>query len=259
MPPARMPLVRAGRQRKRWRWVGLFASDVMACAAVARVGVAWQAWWAVWDREGQRLEERTRRSPRGIDVAPGRARVKGVMDLEVDEAAVTPVEVMLPAGRAYTWTRKRAGVPARGRVRLGGELREVEGLAVVDESAGYHPRHTAWRWSAGVGHGEGGEQVAWNLVTGINDPATGSERAIWVDGRPEEVGPVSFAADLSALRFDGGEGLDFTAEAVRARRESLVVFRSDYEQPFGTFTGVLPGGLRLVEGLGVMERHEVVW
>ena len=56
-PPARMPLVRAGRQRKRWRWVGLFAPDVMACAAVARVGMVWQGWWAVWDREGRRLDE----------------------------------------------------------------------------------------------------------------------------------------------------------------------------------------------------------
>ena len=35
--------------------------------------------------------------------------------------------------------------------------------------------------------------------------------------------------------------------------------RSSYAQPFGTFTGELPGGLRLAEGFGVMERHDVHW
>jgi len=35
--------------------------------------------------------------------------------------------------------------------------------------------------------------------------------------------------------------------------------RSEYEQPFGTFRGTLPGGLELAEGYGVMERHVAVW
>jgi hypothetical protein len=35
--------------------------------------------------------------------------------------------------------------------------------------------------------------------------------------------------------------------------------RSDYEQPFGTFSGELPVAGELREGYGVMERHEVVW
>jgi hypothetical protein len=35
--------------------------------------------------------------------------------------------------------------------------------------------------------------------------------------------------------------------------------RSDYEQPFGTFTGELPVAGPLREGWGVMERHEVSW
>jgi hypothetical protein len=35
--------------------------------------------------------------------------------------------------------------------------------------------------------------------------------------------------------------------------------RSYYRQPFGTFTGELPGGLRLADGYGVMEEHEVWW
>ncbi|HET8953838.1 MAG TPA: hypothetical protein VFN44_25170, partial [Solirubrobacteraceae bacterium] len=63
-------------------------------------------------------------------------------------------------------------------------------------------------------------------------------------------------------RFDGLAGvggLRFTAEAARARRERLLIMRSDYEQPFGTFAGALPEVGELREGWGVMERHAVVW
>ena len=34
---------------------------------------------------------------------------------------------------------------------------------------------------------------------------------------------------------------------------------SDYEQPFGTFTGALPVAGALRAGWGVMERHEARW
>ena len=53
--------------------------------------------------------------------------------------------------------------------------------------------------------------------------------------------------------------LRFTAEAERARRDDLMLFVSDYRQPFGTFAGTLPGGVELAEGYGVMERHDVRW
>ena len=40
---------------------------------------------------------------------------------------------------------------------------------------------------------------------------------------------------------------------------NLLVMRSRYRQPFGTFTGTLPGGIELAEGYGVMEEHDVLW
>ena len=40
----------------------------------------------------------------------------------------------------------------------------------------------------------------------------------------------------------------------------MVLVRSSYRQPFGTYAGELPGGLgTLAEGFGVMERHEAWW
>jgi hypothetical protein len=125
---------------------------------------------------------------------------------------------------------------------------------VIDDTAAYYARHTRWHWSAGVGIERGGRAVAWNLVSGVNDPASGSERTVWIDGAPGEVGACEFAADLTTV-----DDLRFTSEATRERRDNLVLIRSAYRQPFGTFAGELPGGLELVEGYGVMEEHDVWW
>ena len=125
---------------------------------------------------------------------------------------------------------------------------------MIDESAGHHARHTAWRWTCGVGTAASGAAVAWNLVDGVHDAPERSERAVWIDGDPQPVGPVAFAADLS-----GVDGLAFAAEAPRARHENLGLLRSDYEAPFGTFSGTLPIAGELREGYGVMERHDVRW
>jgi hypothetical protein len=173
--------------------------------------------------------------------------VRGVLSLEVGDAA--PVEVVSPHGAQYIWTRKRGGVRVRGTA-LG---REVVAAGLVDESAGYHARHTAWLWSAGAGTLASGEPVAWNLVDGVHDAAAASERTVWVDGTPREVPPQRFDG------LAGVGGLRFSAQATRARRERLVLMASDYEQPFGTFSGAVPGAGELREGWGVMERHAVSW
>jgi hypothetical protein len=248
---------------KRWRYVGVYAADLMLCAGSVRIGPGRQSWWAVWERNRRRLHERTRWRGGRVDVSPGRVRVRDgsvAVDLVLEEAAAAEVEVVTPDGRGYAWTRKRAPVAARGTVRVEGEARAVDAWGLVDESAGYHARHTAWRWSAGVGTArDGAGPVAWNLVAGVHDSPTASERTVWSGGEAREVGPVDFAEDLGSVAFAEGGALAFAAEAVRARDDNFLVFRSDYEQPFGTFRGTLPGGIELAEGYGVMERHVAVW
>jgi hypothetical protein len=135
----------------------------------------------------------------------------------------------------------------------------VDALAVIDDSAGWHERLTEWRWSAGVGAAPDGTALAWNLVSGINDPPHGSERAVWVDGVPHEVGPVEFPGDLSSIGGEGDSMLGFAAEAERARRDNLLLVSSDYRARFGTFAGTLPGGVELAAGRGVIEWHRARW
>jgi Protein of unknown function (DUF2804) len=255
-----MPLLRRGRLRKRWRYLGVYGHELMLGAARIQVGPFRQSFWILWDREARRSLTNTRMRP-SDEVAMEGSEVSvrsGDVNARLHVGEGTPVEALCQSGeRGYGWTRKLAGVPVSGTIEAGGRRWEVETLGVEDLSAGYHQRHTSWHWSAGVGRSTDGHALAWNLVSGINDPPQRSERAIWLDGAPQEPGPVSFAG-LGAIDFEGGARLDFEAESERARNDNLLLFRSRYRHLFGTFSGSLDG-VELKQGFGVMEQHEAVW
>jgi len=255
LPPGAMPSHWGSRPLKAWRYVGVFGPEVMLCAASVRVGRARQAFWAVWDREAGALYERTVLRPGAVRLSTGRVVVEDRgMRIDVRLVERDGVEAVCRSGEAYAWTRKQAGALAAGTVQAAGRLMRVSGAAIIDDTAAYYERHTHWRWSAGAGRLLDGRAVAWNLVAGVNDPPVNSERTVWVDGEPREVERCRFAEDLSAV-----DGLRFSPEAERRRRESLLLLRSRYRQPFGAFSGELPGGLALAEGFGVMEEHEAWW
>jgi hypothetical protein len=242
---------------KAWRYIGVFGPELMLCAAAVRIGPVRQFFWAVWDRESRRLYERTMLGRGGcrLELRVGSLRIRDrdvELDLRFAERAGIECVCPTPAG-GYGWTRKQP-IHARGTARLGGCVRPLDAGGLIDDTSAYYDRHTSWRWSAGVGTAPDGRQLAWNLVDGVNDPPEGSERTIWVAGVAEEAPPSRFAPDLS-----GVDGLAFAAEAVRERRENRLVVRSRYRQPFGTFSGRLPGGLELAAGYGVMEEHDVHW
>jgi uncharacterized protein DUF2804 len=223
VPAGRMPLVRDRRPLKHWRYAGVFGEEVMLCAGCVRVAGVPQAFWAVWDRRRGVLRERTRLgSGRRAVALPGDAvRVRG-----------------------------------RGAVVLDGREIAVRAPALLDGSPGWHARETAWDGCAGAGSTADGRAVVWNLVAGVHDAPRASERTVWVDGVARETLPVAFPAALDAV----GD-LRFAAEAERRRRDRLAfgLLESEYRQPFGVFSGSLPGGIALVDGRGVMERHRARW
>jgi hypothetical protein len=260
LPPSPMPSHQGLRPLKAWRYVGVFGPELMLCAGVVRIGRARQTFWAVWDRRSGRLHERTSIGRGAVALAPGRLEVRdSEVQIDLALAETGGIETVCPAADSYAWTRKQAGIAARGAVMIGGQPLALDGVAVIDDTAAYYPRHTRWRWSAGVGTARDGRPVAWNLVDGVNDPPRGSERTAWVDGVAAEVEPAEFAPDLSGIHFASGAALRFHAEAIRERREDWLLVRSAYRQPFGTFSGELPGRVELGEGYGVMEEHDVHW
>ncbi|MBI5671292.1 MAG: DUF2804 family protein [Chloroflexi bacterium] len=260
LPPNPMPLFYGGRLLKRWRYISIWSADLSLCAATVFVGPVPQEFWAIWDRQGRRLWEHTRLWAGRVQLPTGKVLVRdgGIsIDITLDESDA--FEVVTPVGDAYTWTRKQCGIRAHGTVQVNCSLYPVEAVALIDENAGYHPRHTHWRWSGGAGTDVRGRKVAWSVIVGLNDSPINSERTIWVDGVPHEVEPVVFADDLSRVTFADGSQLHFTEESVRQRRDNLLLIRSSYRQPFGAFSGMLPGGIQLREAYGVMEDHAAVW
>jgi hypothetical protein len=255
-----MPLRSHGQFRKRWRYVGVYGPEVMLCAARAQAGPFGQCFWALWDRDADRVYANTRLRPGSREVRMDGARIE--IDAEGLRASLllgesAPVEAICPSGSGWGWTRKRAGVPVSGSIETPDGRWDVDGYGVDDESAGYQKRRTSWRWSAGAGRATDGRALAWNLVEGINDPPAGSERAIWVEGEPREPAPVSFEC-LAAVDFSGGARLSFVPGSERARDDNFLVFRSSYRHLFGEFRGSLDG-IELAEGFGVMERHKALW
>jgi hypothetical protein len=250
-----MPSHRGLRPLKAWRYVGVYGQEVMLCAAVVRIGRARQSFWAVWDRRERRLHERTLLGRGRVRLTPGRVAVsdRGIqLDLVLEEGA--GIEAVCPSGQSYAWTRKQGGVRAHGALTLDGERRSLDGRGVIDDTAAYYQRRTSWKWSAGVGVAVDGREVAWNLVSGVNDPAAGSERTVWIGDDQFEPPGSNFGPDLT-----GVDELRFEAEAARERADNLLLVRSRYRQPFGTFSGELPGGVTLAEGYGVIEDHQAWW
>lgn len=250
----------AGRRPlKRWRYVGAYGPELMLCAGDARIGPLRQRFWAVATPDGRLLERTALLGSGGMRIDGSRVsidapRVRARLEVREEPGVVT----VSRHGDSYIWTRKQAGVPVEGLVELNGRPIQVELEGVVDDSAGYHARHTMWSWSAGVGRSADGRRVAWNLVNGVHDDPGASERSVWVDGDPREVAPVEFARDLSSIRFAEAGELRFSEWSAREDKTNALLLRSEYRQPFGTFEGELPG-VKLERGYGVMESHDVWW
>jgi len=260
LPPERMPLFRSGQLRKRWHYVSFWSRELSFCAARASVGPLQQEYWGIWDREAQKFREGSHRFTRRVQLEPNRVQVRdGDVEISVTFEPCTSFEVYRPAGDAYIWSHKDYCRQARGSVQYGGRTRSVAGVIFVDINAGYHERHTRWRWAAGAGLDQNDRLVAFNAITGLFDTSDQSERTVWIEDDAKEVGPNSFADDLSTVSFAEGGTLAFQPEALIEHHDNLLVVRSDYFHWFGTYTGTLPGGVELREAYGVRERHDALW
>ena len=212
----------------------------MLCAAQGRIGLIPFSWWAVWDRDA--AAERS--SPRGVSVSAQRVAVRGVFELELAGVAAGRRSHRATAGRSG---RASASCTARGV--CGG--RPVDARALIDESAGYHARHTAWRWSAGVG----------TAVTVRRSPGTSSTGSTTARLRARGLGRRRAARGRRRSAFAGLAGVGACASPPRRRAPAARTSRRRLR---------LRAAVRHVRrraarrrsgsrGWGVMERHEVRW
>jgi hypothetical protein len=260
IPPAHLRLLRRWQLRKRWHYVSFWSRDLVLCAARVQVGFLDNEYWAVWDRVGRRLHTKTHYLRRRVALTGDTVRVKdGDVSIDLDLHPSDAFDVYRPEGRAYIWSHKELCDGARATVRLGDRLHEVTGTAFVDVNAGYHFRHTRWRWAAGAAIDEDGAPVAWNAISGLFDTPQHSERTVWVAGKGTEIGPVRFSEDANSVSFAEGGELTFQEEAVLRKRVGLFLIKSKYDHAFGVYSGTLPGGIAVRDAVGVRERQDALW
>ncbi len=188
LPPGPMPSRDRRRPLKAWRYVGVYGRELMLCIGAVRIGPAQAGVLGGLGPAVKRLYENTaigvgtvrleKAMPGQRPAHPDRARARrDGRDRERSARAATATP-----GRA-----SRAGSAPAGRSRIDGVDRSLDARAVIDDTAAYYERHTTL---ALVGGGrrrrDDGRAVAWNLVDGVNDPPSDSERTVWVDGEPSE-------------------------------------------------------------------------
>ncbi len=260
LPPQHLSLFRSSQLRKTWHYVSFWSRELSFCAAQVNVGPLRQEYWGVWDRAAGQFSQASHIFGSRIRLEQNRVRVAdGNVQIDVACDNSNSFEVYRPAGRAYIWSHKDYSRNAHGTVRYGSTIRTVKGVMFVDVNAGYHERHTSWRWAAGAGMDQQGRLVAFNAINGLFDTPTNSERTIWIDDVAQEVGPNAFSTDLSTVSFAEGGTLTFQPEQLIEQHDNYLVIRSDYFHWFGTYSGTLPSGIELREAFGVRERHHAVW
>jgi hypothetical protein len=289
-----------GLRLKRWRYVGIFRDDLVLASAVVDVGYLGVAF--AYAAEGEHVVARGWNAPAAIGihvgphdgacsaVAPRRlitsaaTRAGGLtvafdlphlradLDIEGDATALTVVSDVGKGSGLHGVTVKTAGMRARGSVVIEGRSYTLDDAhAVIDWTEAFFPRHTRWFWAAAAGTAPDGRAVGLNLARGVHDDARGrfSENALWLDGSPSALPPVTFKAGPTPRdpwtihSTDGSVDLVFEPRGERSEDVSFLVIASRYRQPFGTYTGRLRdarGREVHVEKLpGVAEDHAATW
>jgi hypothetical protein len=164
----------------------------------------------------------------------------------------------------------KAAAPVEGKIVFGDKevrLHPEKDVGLMDVQKTYYPYRTFWNWSTFAGHDESGRFIAMNACQNfIEDDEVYNENCTWVDGEITLLGAVKFDFDRNDLLKPwkikapgGGLDLTFKPEGKRVGRVNAGVLMSDFNQPFGKFTGTMagPGGKEVeVDGpFGLCEWH----
>lgn len=279
------PLATRLRSAKSWLYLAIATDEAWLSLAILKTGYAANVLGYAFDRKERRmLFEKTVVAPAPLARVTSAAHASGVVasfrdlvidrsgpdltvrgkygplecDFTLDESVAPPgiVAVADLGGGLANATEKRALCPARGRFSIDGRVFSADdGVAGWDYTNGLLPRHTTWRWAYGLG-----KDLGFNLVQGFVGAA---ECALFADGEVHPLAEATFTFDRDRpsepWRIEG-EGIDlrFEVGAVHAQNTNLVVVRSRFLQPVGTFFGTLAG--RTIDGTpGVVEDQDVLW
>ncbi len=168
---------------------------------------------------------------------------------------------------AFYYNHKINCMPAKGRVKVGGQTLEFDEDAwgLLDWGRGVWPFHNEWYWSNATGR-LGSEVLGFNLGCGFGNTGNATENALFYKGALHKLRAVRFELGKTYmepwhLRDEEGR-LDLTLEPVydRTTVTKLLWVDNVIHQMFGTFSGkaVLDDGSVLqVENITGFAEHAV--
>lgn len=284
-------------RRKRWVYVALVTETTWVSIVVVRTGYAATTFAFVYDLSEKRMladesalgttllakvtddphadgplatfrlgKTQVSMTRRGsiIDL---KARIGSItLDAQLDEAEAPPPIAAIGRIEGGVWdaTEKRTLTRVHGTLTCNGKTHDLAtATGGYDYTHGLLPRHTQWRWGFALGKVDG-QPFAFNVVQGFLGEV---ECAAFFGGKVFPIAEPRFVFDrnepLGAWRLEA-EGIDltFTPGAMHADATNLVLIKSRFVQPVGTFRGTMRmdgRDLTLVDVPGVVEDQDVLW
>ena len=194
--------------------------------------------------------------------------------IELPQPADTHTLNVLGQDQAPAWiaTVKSALLPVSGTLQVGeGKVISLDGgLAGLDCTVGFPPRHTRWHWGYALGRANDsdgtGRPMGFNFARG-NNLGGQNENALWWDGKILTLPPVEFTPGSRDRRWmisGPGVALEFTEKTRLSNINQLGVVSSNLVQAYGEFAGTIraPGTentLTLASVGGICEDQDVLW
>lgn len=292
---------KAFNRRKNWYYQLIVTKDVILSYAIVNLNYAANGFISVLDRNtGDAVDKSflglplftkvsiTENAASGLKatLASGKTRLeahgfgKGVR-LIVDQP-----EVLLNASVIQNWdqaltviapvedglvnvTQKTVGAEFTGSLKVKGKSYDLtRAVSGSDYTLGYLARRTAWRWAMGLGRLDDGTPFGFNLVRGINEGPESNENAFWLgnelytlDRADFDWNPGSLLAPWKLRTKDGKFNAEFTPKYVHSEARDLLLIKSSFAQPMGTFKGtvVLNGRTVSFTAGGVTETQDSTW
>ncbi len=272
---------------KRWDYWAVLSDDIALAVTYGDVGYLGVAtmWWvdlrtgAEGGRDAPAPRGRGLHLPDRPGTAPRRHRSRHlVLDLIDDDRGTTlrarwderdgrpgtlDVRIEKPPGHEslnvvipwsetlFQYTSKHQARPARGVLRVGGEVHRLgrdagPAWGVLDVGRGRWPYATRWNWGGGAGAATDGTTVVGLQFGGKWTEGTGhTENGVIVDGRLTKIGTelewdYDWDAPLRPWRVrhpDGSLDVTLTPRHDRHTKVQALVLATEVHQVFGTWAG----------------------
>lgn len=183
--------------------------------------------------------------------APGFDEGRGLSgELWLDQPPMDRMVIATPFAddpHAFYYNQKINCMPARGRVKIGGEAYDFapdSAFAVLDWGRGVWTYDNVWYWGSASGMVDG-RPFGFNIGYGFGDTSAASENMLFVDGRAYKLDQVTFhmpdgPPDSAPWRFSSNDGrfeMRFEPAVNRWAKVDAGMVKTEQDQIFGWFTG----------------------